>query len=226
MSRFVRYFFRLVLRLLMFLIGALAVGCLVPQSCDRGISCKNTETVYFVNHGYHSSLALPAVSIVHDWRKDFPYITDSISLVEFGWGEKAFYMSRSFPIGDGVKALFLPNPSVLQVVALEDRNSYILSKAEIIPIELCRDQYAEMVTYIRASFQRDSLGKAAFLAEGFYPNASGFYDALGTYYAFNNCNTWVGGALRAASLQTPLWDGIPQSIRWHLSGKPIPRTQQ
>ncbi len=216
MPKMFRSVFRLVLRLLMFLLGALAVGCVVPQSCSRNIECKKPVIVYFINHGYHSSIALPATSALHDWRKDFPYVADSTSLVEFGWGEKAFYMSRSFPVGDGIKALFLPNPSVIQVIALEDRYSYILSHAEVIPVAVCPDQYTELVQYIRAAFQRDSLGNTRFLAEGFYPKVSGFYEALGTYYAFNNCNTWVGGALRAAGLQTPLWDGIPQSLRWHL----------
>lgn len=183
--------------------------------------------MYFVNHGYHSSIAVPAVSQEYDWRREFHYGSNSApeALLEFGWGEKAFYMSRSFPIGDGIKALFLPNPSVLQVVALENHKSPILSSAEVIPIELCDFEYKALVQYIRETFQRDSLGNKKFLAEGFFPQASGFYDAHGTYYAFNNCNTWVGGALRAAGQATPLWDGIPQSLRWHLSGKPLLRTQ-
>ena len=216
MSKLLRYLFRLVFRLVLFLVSAMAIGCLVPQSCNRDIHCEDRITVYFINHGYHASLALPTTSGLYDWRQDFPYASDSMSLVQFGWGDKTFYMSRGFPIDAAIKALILLNPAVIQVVSLRDRDSYILSSAEVIPVALCPEQYSAMVEYIRSSFVRDSLGRMVYLAEGFYPERSGFYDALGTYYGFNNCNTWIGGALRASGLRTPLWDGIPQSLRWHL----------
>lgn len=216
MSKLFRLFFRTLGRLLMFLIGAMAVGCLVPQSCSRTTHCGQPVTVYFVNHGYHTGIAVPTVSPMYDWRRDFPSATGS-TLMEFGWGDKDFYMSRGFPIGVGLKALFMPNnPAVMHVVALSDRYSSILSNAEVTPVSICPEQYTAMVQYIRTSFQRDSLGHTKYLSEGFFGTPSGFYDATGAYYCFNNCNTWVGGSLRAAGLRTPLWDGIPQSIRWHL----------
>lgn len=224
MSKLLRYLFRLFVRLLLFLIGAMAVGCLVPQSCTQPSRCDSRMTVYFVNHGYHTGVAVPVVSPVHDWRRELP-ATAGNTLVEFGWGDREFYMSRGFPIGAAILALFWPTPAVMHVVAHADSASPILARAEVRPVEICPDRYRDMVEYIRASFRRDSSGSPVYLDEGFYSNRSGFYDAHGTYYCFNNCNTWIGGAFRAAGLATPLFDGIPQSIRWHLPDTAAPAQQ-
>lgn len=210
MKTFRRFFLRTFFRLFLFLVFALAVGCLVPQSCSQPQHCETTTTVYFVNHGYHTGIAVPA----SDWRSDFAF-ADS-GLIEFGWGDRDFYMSRGFPILIGLKALFWPTPSVMHTVVYSGTDDPLLTAAEVIPVQLCPEQYAAMTTYISSSFARDTADRPHFLDRGFYGERSAFYDALGSYYCFNNCNTWIGGALRAAGQQTPLWDGIPQSIRWHL----------
>jgi uncharacterized protein (TIGR02117 family) len=210
MKTVLRFFIRTLFRLLLFLLFALAVGCVVPQSCSHTYHCDQTTTVYFINHGYHTGIAVPAA----DWQKNFAFA--DTGLIEFGWGNRDFYMSKGFPVLVGLRALFWPSPSVLHVVVYRGPDDPLLTSAEVIPIQLCPEQYTAMTAYIANSFARDTAEQHRFLGEGFYGPRSAFYDALGSYYCFNNCNTWTGGALRAAEQQTPLWDGIPQSIRWHL----------
>lgn len=214
MKSVVRFILRRVFRLLLFLVLAMAVGCLVPQSCHHTETCSDPVTVYFINHGYHTSIAVPTSSVWFDWATEFSMARGS-ALLQFGWGDRDFYMSRDFPLVEALEALFLPTPSVMHVVAFDTRYSTILSNAEVMPVGLCPQQYMAMAEYIRSSLQRDSLGRPVYIAAGFF-GRSGFYEAQNYYYCFNNCNTWVAGALRAAGRQTPLWDGIPQSIRWHL----------
>lgn len=207
--------FRLAFRLLFFLLAAMAVGCLVPQSCSNTRQCSRNTLVYFINHGYHTGIAVPVSTPLYNWSNEFD-IAHQGPFLEFGWGDRDFYTSGGFPLLVGLKAMLLPTPSVLHVVARADMQAGELANATIQPIRLCNEQYTALVQYVRDSFQRDSTGNMQYLMNGFYGNLSAFYNALGSYYYFNNCNTWIGGALRAAGQQTPLWDGIPQSLLWHL----------
>lgn len=215
MPKLFRPLLRLVVRLVFFLVAAMAVGSLVPQSCSNTQHCNRDITVYFVNHGYHTGIALPALHPLHTWQNEFAVARQG-SFVEFGWGDRDFYTSGGFPLLVGIKALLLPTPSVVHITAYGNIDSSELRGAEFYPVQLCSEQYTALVQYVYAAFQRDSAGNAQYLMPGFYGNRSAFYSAVGSYYFFNNCNTWIGGALRAAGQQTPLWDGIPQSLRWHL----------
>lgn len=217
MPKLFKLLFRLVVRLVFFLLVTMAVGCLIPQSCSDTQQCNRDITVYFINHGYHTGIAIPVSTPLHNWNNEFD-IAPPGSFLEFGWGDRDFYTSGGFPLLIGFKALLLPTPSVVHVVAHQSMDSSGLHSAAVHPIRLCGEQYTALVRYVREAFQRDSVGNTHYLMEGFYGNRSAFYTAVGSYYCFNNCNTWIGGALRAAGQQTPLWDGIPQSLLWHLQG--------
>jgi uncharacterized protein (TIGR02117 family) len=199
----------------------LAIGALIPRkwvyssrySCDLKICVSNT--------GIHSNIIIETKNNTYDWHnylsvdtvgvdaaKDYKYLS-------FGWGDRAFYMSTpnlaNLRFSTTFKALFLPTPSVMYVKGYQLIPDYL----EVKCIKVNSNDYLHLMNFIRDSFQIDAKGNKNRLGNGHTDNA-GFYAAKGSYSILKNCNSWTAEGLRKADINTPLWDGLPAAILFHL----------
>ena len=147
--------------------------------------------------GGHTGLAVRAADIPASLlpeKRDFP----QAEFLEFGWGDRDFYMSESPGPWVTFKAAFLPTRSVVHVAAVRGALGDAFPGAEIVELPLSRAALEGLLRYIHDAFERNG-GAATPLGRGFYPGRE-------TFHLLRTCNVWTAGALRAAGL--PVRDAL------------------
>jgi uncharacterized protein (TIGR02117 family) len=192
----------------------MTAGFFIPRKWSTALTCK-TDSLEIIVHsnGYHTSFILPVKNSVYDWNKDLA-IQDDMQYLEFGWGNKQFYMALDYSVKTTVKALF-PSETVMHVVQLDREPEKWFKGSTSKRLKICKEDYLTLVHYILNSFEMDSNKKVIYLGEGLY-GPSAFYKAQGDYHGLETCNTWVAKGLRLTNINTPLWGGTAPAIMWHL----------
>lgn len=202
-------------------IALLSIGSLTPRKWgDRSKENCHFE-VCIRDTGIHADIVVPIKNKIFDWRNEL-YLNEigrdkltNYNYLSFGWGDRDFYMQtptwQDFNIVTALRALFLPTPSVMYVQS--DR--VIPSNIRIKCVKVSRTDYLQLMEFIKDTFQVDTKGRKIRIGNGHRPNA-GFYAAKGSYSILRNCNSWAAEGLRAADINTPLWDGLSVAIMWHL----------
>jgi uncharacterized protein (TIGR02117 family) len=174
--------------------------------------------IQLVSNGIHVDFLVPLRSAEKDWsafldRRDFPGAGADWKHVLFGWGNRAFYLETptraDLRLSTAAKALFLPSASVVHVQLLE---GLFAEDASCRTLRLGAAAYAELCQHIESSFQRDAQGSVLRVAGRGYGSTDNFYEAAGSYHAFNTCNLWTNRGLKRAGVTTPLWSPFPRAI--------------
>ena len=169
----------------------------------------------------HADFVLPVRNEVVDWRQhlppgDFAGDVSGATRVSFGWGNKGFYMDTrtwgDLKAGTVFRSLFWPSPTCMHVYLWND---------DIVPANtrkatISRDQYRDLVEYIRGTFRRDASGHFVCVkGRGYEPNDA-FYEAHGHYHAMNTCNCWVGRGLKSAGVRTGWLTPLPKTVTLYM----------
>jgi uncharacterized protein (TIGR02117 family) len=157
---------------------------------------ESAKTIYLVSHGWHVGIVVKQIDIPDDVRlvhKDF----SSTGYLEIGWGDRDFYQTPGFHLGIALKALLLPTPSVLHIVAFNNSVASYFPQSEIIMVRLSDAGFQRLIRYIAASYYKDSAGNIIPSGVGFY-GISQFYRSQETYHLFRTCNVWIARALYTA----------------------------
>jgi len=172
-------------------------GCVASINRECPVDARTPgKTIYLVSHGWHVGIVVDRVDIPDDVRlvhKDF----SSTGYLEIGWGDRDFYQTPSPHLGIALKALLLPTPSVLHIVAFNDSVASYFPHGEIIRVRLSDAGFQRLLRYIAASYDRDPAGNPVSLGVGLY-GASQFYRSQETYHLFRTCNVWTARALYIA----------------------------
>jgi len=170
----------------------LCVACSGPQKMVPAVGAA-TYPVYVVGQGWHTGIALPKTDLLPE-SADFP----DAKYLEFGWGDRDYYQADDPGVGLLLQAAFCSSGGVLHVVGVRDSVTERFGGFEIVKLEIPQERFVALVAFIRDSFQREAgAAKALPLRRGFSVTSL-FYPAVGGFYLFNNCNTWVARALEAA----------------------------
>jgi len=157
---------------------------------------ESAKTIYLVSHDWHVGIVVKRVDIPDDVRlvhKDF----SNTEYLEIGWGDRDFYQTPNPHLGIALKALLLPTPSVLHIVAFNDSVASYFPHSEIIMVRLSDAGFQRLIRYIAASYDRDPVGNIVPLGTGLY-GVSQFYRSQETYHLFRTCNVWIARALDTA----------------------------
>jgi uncharacterized protein (TIGR02117 family) len=153
--------------------------------------------VYVIDRGWHTDIGLakddirgPLASI----ERAFP----GVRYLVFGFGERAFLLSRRTDLLTMIRALF-PSPAAMLVTALRVSPVAAFEPTHVIAVPLSPASFDRLNSFIWSYLARDSNGPPRPIAEGPYPGSL-FYAAAGTYDATFTCNTWTAAALREAGL--------------------------
>jgi uncharacterized protein (TIGR02117 family) len=214
---------------LLVLAVTLCICFFVPRSPEHRLPPQSEAiTFYVAQYVYHTGIILPVQTrmgaqhheLYHDWSKDFPCL-QGCAFVEFGWGDRTFYMAGAETVGMALEALFASKASVASVVGLDApiNGTFATRPVHLRRVRVSIEEYERLVAFFVGTFLW-SKGSPVFVREGFWGVRSAFYAAnnslTGQYSLINNCNVWSSNALHTASIRTPLWAGLPQPLVWML----------
>ncbi len=179
------------------LAGLLLCGCAAAPVADVAPAPADVA-VFVVPQGGHTGLAVRVADIPEQLlpeKRDFP----GADFLEFGWGDRDFYMAPSAGPWLTFKAAFLPTRSVVHVAGVRGTLGDAFPGAEIVALALSRPALESLLRYVHEAFARDDGAAARPLGRGFYPGRE-------TFHLLRTCNVWTAGALRAAGL--PVRDAL------------------
>jgi uncharacterized protein (TIGR02117 family) len=168
-----------------------------PVSAVQQPPAAPHEIVYVTAEGWHTGLTVRAADIggpLAILRQDFP----GAQYLWFGWGQRAYYMTRHPTVWDALRALF-PGPAVLYVIPLPEAPTTAQIGGHVFPLSVTPSGFSGLTDYIAASFERSADGELRWAGPGFWPG-SAFFASNQIYDATNTCNTWTAKALNAAGL--------------------------
>lgn len=176
----------------------LLTGCAGVPARSALPAGPTPHTVYVVQYGWHTALLFDGPSILTRSSKlkaDF----GGHKYVLVGWGDGEYFVMAHPPLSKAVKALVASDYPALQVGG-RDTNPPLGAQADdTVALKITERGFRQLVDYIDHSIAATADGKTINL--GRQPdNPDRFYQATGNYSLFNNCNSWVVGALRAGEI--------------------------
>jgi uncharacterized protein (TIGR02117 family) len=170
--------------------------------------------VFVVSHGYHAGILVPRKSLTEQGSRRglsaLGYVATRFAgydQLEIGWGDEGFYREvptpESLTVALALRALLRPgNPSVLQVVGINNGPRVMFPNSDLVRIDLGEAGFERLADKLDATFARGQDGSLPEeLGPGLY-GASLFFRATGAFHLFNVCNHWVAGLLAAAGVPT------------------------
>jgi len=154
--------------------------------------------IYLMQYDWHTALQFDGPSILAHSKKlnrdfhDHKYLT-------IGWGDGDYFVDANPPWTKAVKALVASDYPALQVVATDGEPPFKKQEIASIPLAITEKGYRELAAYIDRSIVVDAEGQPTYLGVQ-QPNFNLYYKATGQYSLFNNCNSWIEGALQAAGM--------------------------
>jgi len=181
---------------------------------------KKEYTIYIKSNGVHTDLVLPIKTDVKDWSEQIKYehiqSKDSThQYLAFGWGDKGFYLDTpewsDLKFSTAFKAAFNLGTSAMHTTFYKQ----IQETESCVKIEISKEQYQKLITFIEVSFQYDTNGNPIFIQAITYGKNDSFYEAHRTYNLFYTCNTWANQALKKAHMKAAFWTPADKGIFYH-----------
>jgi len=176
----------------------LQAGCAgVPQRADLPKE-STPHTIYVVQYGWHTALLFDGPSILARSKKLAADFHDH-QYVLVGWGDGEYFVTEHPPWSKAVKALVASDYPALQVGGRDSNPPLGAQARDTISLQITERGYQHLVDYVDGSIAANPEGKPIYLGKQ-AGNPDRFYQATGNYSLFNNCNSWISEALRAADL--------------------------
>ena len=180
----------------LFIALLLCAGCVAPVAgLYPAKPDAPSETIYVVNHGWHTGLVIPSRHLPESARPPWPSLHSS-PFLEVGWGDDGFYRADRVTSGIALRAMFWRNPAVLHIVAVDSNPVAYFAGSGIIQMKISTNGFAALARYLAGSFGTNAAGGKIDLGKGIYGD-SRFHRATGHYFFPNTCNKWTARALRS-----------------------------
>lgn len=160
--------------------------------------------LYVIERGWHSDIGLPADEItgpLTGLAQRFP----GVRFLTFGFGERQFLLARRATLG-GMLSAMLPSRSALLMTALDASPEAAFGAEHVVPLHVSRAGLTRIEAAVWQEIDKTPAGEPIGLGDGPYPG-SVYFAALGTYDAFDTCNTWTAEMLHAGGMPVPA-DGV------------------
>ncbi|MGZ5210791.1 MAG: TIGR02117 family protein [Kaistella sp.] len=220
-------FFLVILKTIGVIIGLAAFyllcGFLIPyiKIPEKPVSQPENVVVYILTNGVHTDLVVPVKSPEIDWSKEILFENTLSKRTDFkylsiGWGDKGFYLDTptwaELKVSTAVKAAFWMSESAMHCTFYDT----MTEGEDCKKLTLTREQYLDLIRFIRGKFDRDENGKPILIkTDAVYGKNDAFYDAKGSYSFLDTCNTWSNNGLKAAGQKAALWTPSDRGIFQH-----------
>ncbi|HTH18015.1 MAG TPA: DUF2459 domain-containing protein [Magnetospirillum sp.] len=150
-----------------------------------------------IERGWHTDIGLPVDQLSAPLARlalDYP----GAQVLEFGFGDRAFYMAREENLNQALAALF-PGPGAILLTALRVPAPEAFGAEHVVVLRLSPAGFDGLSEYVWQALAKQADGTPLRIGDGPYPG-SAFYAASQTYNAFFNCNAWTAEALSSGNL--------------------------
>lgn len=168
------------------------------------------HTIYLIQSDWHTALLFEGRTILArsaKLRRDFH---DHRYMI-VGWGDGEYFVEDHPRWSKAVKAMVASDYPALQAAGSDTNPPSGMTPHASIALAVTERGYRQLAAYIDQSIAADADGNPVYLGKP-QPNLNLFYKATGSYGLFNNCNSWVVGALRAAELPVSGFNLTAQSV--------------
>ena len=217
--------------LLALVVAAYFLAAWIGSSIPRNSGWTEAETgipVMVEDNGYHTSIVMPVVTPLKDWRDTFPSLAEPTANgprpthVSVGWGDREVYRTvatwSDLKPGTALRIATRGGPAVMRVARYyrpaggPNHRWIILREAE----------YARLVAAVEAGLPPIADPKNRVSLTSFDPRAR-IYDSTGHYTPFYSCNQWVADALAEAGIEIGLWSPLAGGVmKWIPQGAAQP----
>jgi uncharacterized protein (TIGR02117 family) len=156
--------------------------------------------VRVVSKGWHTAIVVTRPEIVATGLLPEAADFSSAAFLEFGWGDRVYYPAQKKTLGMTLGAALTATPAVMHMAGLNRAPGLTDPDSEVVRVALTESGFRHLVRALAGEFKRPEGGRAEPISLGLYPD-SHFYDARGTFYLLNTCNTWTARMLRAGGVK-------------------------
>ncbi|MBX9701760.1 MAG: DUF2459 domain-containing protein, partial [Acetobacteraceae bacterium] len=156
-----------------------------------------SEPVHVVTRDWHSDIGL-GVSDLRGRLADLAARWPGARSLVFGFGERAYLLSRDRSLADMAMAL-VPGPGAMLVTGLSTLPAEAFGGEAVVTLGVTPAGMGRLQAYLEESFEWAADGTPRRLLDGPYAGAV-FYGSAMTYSAAFTCNTWTAEALAQAGL--------------------------
>lgn len=188
-------YFRQLLMLACLLILA---GCATAPSRSNIPAADAGHTIYLMRYGWHTALLFDG----NDIQSRSPRLRSDLRPARYiliGWGDGEYFVRDDAPWSKAVKALVASDYPALQAGRRDSNPPAGVTAQDSLPLAITSRGMDQLVAYIERSIALDGHGQPIYLGQQ-PEHPDRFYQGNGHYSLFNNCNSWIVGALRAAEL--------------------------
>lgn len=165
-------------------------------SDSQTLQQEKTNTIFITSHGWHTGIVING----NDLFKKLPFLRDRFPKAQYfevGWGDKRFYQADEVTTTLAIQAIIWPTSAVLHIVSFQEHPSVYFTGSNVFELKITQENYSNVLSFIESSFSKTTDGQIISLQSGIY-GTSQFYKAIGSYFMFNTCNTWVAKSLSSS----------------------------
>ncbi len=163
-------FFLVILKTIWIILGIVAFyllcGFLIPyiKVPEKAVTQTKYIDIYILTNGVHTDLVVPVKSEEIDWSKEILFENTLSKKTDFkylsiGWGDKGFYLDTptwaELKPSTAVKAAFWMSESAMHCTFYEK----MTEGEDCKKLTLTREQYRDLIFFIREKFDRDENGE-------------------------------------------------------------------
>lgn len=181
------------------------------------VTAEKPVTIYITSNGVHTDVVVPIRSTQFNWVRELN-LPDSLladtshNWLAFGWGDKGFFLETKswsdLKVSVALKAAFHLGHSAMHLVLVRQPET---GRGEVIELHLTRTQYADLIHYLRNSFDRNGTAYQP-IAKHPYGRYNYFFEARRSYGLTYTCNSWTNGALKSAGQRACVWTAFKDGI--------------
>ncbi len=182
---------------------AMGMALLTLQACsaanrhDAPVPPVGGPRAEVVERGWHTDIALPVEELSGPLARlalDYP----GARVLEFGFGDRAFYMAHETDSGQALAALF-PGPGVVLLTALRVPARVAFGPAQVVTLSFSPSGFRNLTAFVWLTLAKRPDDAPRRLGDGPYAG-SAFYASSQTYDALFDCNAWTAQALASGGL--------------------------
>lgn len=155
---------------------------------------SGTHRVWVVGYGYHTAIFIQQPA---GWKLGPPGFEEA-PFVEFGWGDKGWFMDSDMSVPSGLNALFAPSKSVYYVAGYDKPPHEAWPGLPLRWRDFSADELSSLAHSLEQSALRSSDGSRPEAYAQTSDYAGRFYPGREYYICWHSCNHWTIETLRRA----------------------------
>ncbi|TGE15454.1 TIGR02117 family protein [Hymenobacter elongatus] len=188
----------------------------IPVNTDDADPAQDVD-IFILSNGVHTDIVAPVRSPLIDWSQtvrfeNTPAQDASAQYIGFGWGDKGFYLDTptwaELKPSTAFKAMFYLSSSAIHTTFYPTMRE----ADNCVKITISQAEYAQLIAYIKGSFQYDAAGAVMPIKNHSYGRHDSFYEAVRVYSFLYTCNTWANNGLKACGQRACLWTALDSGI--------------